>query len=94
MKHEKKWYTCDRCGEEIKMIPDFFNYLIPVKMPAHFRMKYFDKIGYIANERLLKNNMLSATIVMSHERKTKEYDLCPKCRKKFEEWMKNEKVPF
>lgn len=21
MKHEKEWYTCDRCGEEIKTLP-------------------------------------------------------------------------
>lgn len=89
MRHEKEWYTCDRCGTEIEKKPNFLNYLIPVKMPAHFRMDYFDKTGYIANERLLRNKILSATIVVSHERKSKWYDLCPKCRKEFEEWMKN-----
>lgn len=91
MQREKKWRICDRCGAEIEKMPDFLNYLLPVKMPAHFRMKYFDKTGYIANERLLKNKMLSATIVVSHERKSKTYDLCPKCRKEFERWMKNER---
>lgn len=90
MKHKNKCNTCDRCGAEIGKMPDFLNYLIPVKIPAHFRMDYFDKTGYIANERLLRNKMIFATIVVSHERKSKEYDLCPKCRKEFEEWMKNE----
>lgn len=90
MKHKNKCKTCDRRGAEIGKMPDFLNYLIPVKMPAHFRMDYFDKTGYIANERLLRNKMLSATIVVSHERKSKEYDLCSKCRKDFERFMKNE----
>nr|DAI74346.1 MAG TPA: hypothetical protein [Caudoviricetes sp.]DAZ76231.1 MAG TPA: hypothetical protein [Caudoviricetes sp.] len=90
MKHIKECSTCDRCGAEIGKMPDFLNYLIPVKMPAHFRMDYFEKTGYIANERLLRNKMLSATIVVIHERKSKEYELCPKCRKEFERWMKNE----
>ena len=84
MKHKNKCKTCDRCGAEIGKMPDFLNYLIPVKMPAHFRM------DYLANECLSRNKMLFATIVVSHERKSKEYDLCPKCRKEFEEWMKNE----
>lgn len=42
MKHKNKCKTCDRCGAEIGKMPDFLNYLIPVKMPAHFRMDYFD----------------------------------------------------
>ena len=90
MKHQKEWTTCDRCGAEIGKMQYFLNYLIPVKMPAHFRMDYFEKTCYIANERLLRNKMLFSTIVVSHERKSKEYDLCSKRRKDFERFMKNE----
>ena len=34
MKHKNKCKTCDRCGAEIGKMPDFLNYLIPVKMPV------------------------------------------------------------
>lgn len=63
MNHSEEWYTCDRCGEKIKVtlyltiIRGFRTIpLIPIKMTFHYN----------------------------------EYDLCPKCRKDFERFMKND----
>ena len=59
-------------------------------MQKRLRMEYVDRTGYITNERLLGPEILAATLVVSNEKKSKSYDLCPKCRKEFERWMKNE----
>lgn len=93
MKHSKVWLTCDRCGHNIDEKPLLGNFLGNIKIPKQLRMEYVNRTGYITNERLLEPlapEILSATLVVSNERKSKSYDLCPKCRKEFERWMKNE----
>ena len=90
MKHSQEWTTCDRCGHNIDEKPLLGNFLGNIKTPKRLRMEYVDRIGYITNERLLGPEILSATLAVSNEKKSKSYDLCPKCRKEFERWMKNE----
>lgn len=74
MKHIKEWNTCDRCGLEIK------NTLIR-KGKAKIKSKI--QKGYHIDS-LLDN---FGIILYTEEA---EIDLCPKCRKEFERFMKNE----
>ena len=91
MKHEKEWYTCDRCGEEIDQIPSQKHILRrKIVSPIELEMMCDEKYGYVANERLISEDVVSITIVENHDVKTKRFDLCPKCRKDFERFMKKE----
>ena len=74
MKHIKEWNTCDRCGVEIK------NTLIrkgKMDIKAEIQDRY--RVSY-----LLDNFEL---ILYTKEA---QFELCPKCRKDFERFMKNE----
>lgn len=110
MRHEinthKEWYTCDRCGREIKdyeMIP-FSNH--PGGVRKIFR-DIFDKktmeematlnaeiaegpYGYISDRYLIGKKVLCMEIMEYYNRKIREIHLCGKCRKEFEMFMKNQ----
>ena len=82
MKHEKEWYTCDRCGREIKVnsisefeFTGFGDYSTPCPI--------FED-GNIRGE--IKE--IHSSILFPFDR---TYDLCPKCRKDFEEFMRNDR---
>lgn len=99
MKHEKEWHTCDRCGAEIK---------IPKKTWCDFsfpltRRIQFDKPVKLSTQIYEIKKMMgrletkldpidSFEFVEYYDKKTKDFDLCPKCRKDFERFMKNEKI--
>lgn len=94
MKHEKKeWYTCDRCSADIKEIPyaagerhilrrSIFN-------PTELKMLIADRNGYITDTQLISPEIVSVQIVEGYCEKQKKIHLCGKCRKAFEEFMKN-----
>ena len=91
MKHEKEWYTCDRCGEEIDQIPSQKHILRrKIVSPIELEMMCDEKYGYVGNKDLITDDVVSVTIVEIHDVKTRRFDLCPKCRKDFERFMKNE----
>lgn len=95
MKHEKKeWYTCDRCGADIKEIPyaagkrnilrrSIFN-------PTELKMLTADRNGYISDTRLISPEIVSAEIVDGYAENRKTIHLCGNCRKAFEIFMRNE----
>lgn len=97
MKHEKKeWYTCDRCGADIKEIPyaagqrhilrrSIFN-------PTKLKMLTADRNGYISDTQLISPEIVSAEIVEGYFEKQKTIHLCGKCRKKFERFMRDESI--
>ena len=91
MRHEKEWHTCDRCGAEIDKMPErtgiFYRKFLS---PAELEMIYSDKCGYVSDEYMVSENVMAVTIVESQYKKRKSFDLCPKCRKDFERFMKNE----
>ena len=91
MKHEKEWHTCDRCGAEIDKMPErtgiFYRKFLS---PAELEMIYSDKCGYVSDEYMVYENIMAVTIVESQSKNCKSFDLCPKCRKDFERFMKNE----
>lgn len=91
MKHEKEWHTCDRCGKEINELPSQ-KHILRRKFvrPSELKMMCDEKYGYISNAKLITDDVASVTIVECHDVKRKYFDLCPKCRKDFERFMKNE----
>lgn len=79
MKHIKEWHTCNRCGAEIKFKPRVQLQYIPCGT-------YSDPIiRFTENEISCE---LHKTRFCGRLKKT--YELCPKCRKDFERFMKNE----
>ena len=92
MKHEKEWYTCDRCGKEIDRLPKFSTRISRLIMPeAELKLIYENsERSYIADEHKIANNTFSVEIVSSTYKDSKVLHLCPKCRKDFEKFMRNE----
>lgn len=91
MKHEKEWYTCDRCGEEIQILPSdsvWMNIKRKVTMTAkEYRMITAESKGCITDMKYLSPDVLSAEIFAYYETNCKSIHLCGKCRKEFEVFM-------
>ena len=79
MKHQKEWHTCDRCGKEMT----FYN-----EKYAHVKTEelepLYDKAIYTAED------LAKQTLPMAIWRDDMQYDLCPKCRRDFKRFMRNE----
>ena len=60
MKHEKEWYTCDRCGKEIDRLPKFSTRVSRLIMPeAELKLIYENpEKSYMADEHKIANNTL------------------------------------
>ena len=71
MKHEKEWYTCDRCGVEIE-----YNYSAVVNIEVEKQSYCIGTCGIFYTKET--------------KRESDSFDLCPKCRKDFERFMRNE----
>lgn len=69
MKHQKEWYTCDRCGAEI----DFFERSIISRKVYRIGGLFFGKD-------------------IDEYKSIDGFELCPKCRKDFERFMRNEEI--
>lgn len=81
MEHQKEWHTCDRCGEEIGIKP---------KSKVKFTL-----IGrYSDIKPTFEECDIGAEIEKIHTFKlfNRKCELCPKCRKDFERFMKNESM--
>lgn len=94
MKHEKKeWYTCDRCGKSIDEIPSNVIEKIFTRMEfgnfIDIKMLTATKSGYVSDVKLIAPDVYSAEICEYYNGKRKHIHLCGKCRKAFEEFMKN-----
>ena len=89
MKHEKEWHTCDRCGKIIEN--KFFRRL---SIPYTIKYVTFEERAYEIEKSISKvmetMKVESGEIIADYGYKDKLYDLCPKCRKDFERFMKNE----
>ena len=79
MKHQKEWHTCDRCGKEI--------------------IRYDEKYAYIKTREIkplheksicTAEDLAKEAFPMAIWRDDMQYDLCPKCRKEFKRFMRNE----
>lgn len=79
MKHSKEWRTCDRCGKEIIRYDEKYAYVKTREVePLHGKSRYTaeDLAKEVFPMTIWKNDM--------------QYDLCPKCRKEFKRFMRNE----
>lgn len=90
MKHEKEWYTCDRCGQEIK--ENMYAWKLP-------RKNILANINVISNEPFSEVDVLktyeperidSVVLVVGYRREEKVIHLCGKCQKEFKRFMRNE----
>lgn len=81
MKHSKEWHTCDRCRKEI----------IP-KSWKEVRFKQVGMCGDIVPTFEDDDMCLEIKNVRRYKFLEKTYELCPKCRKDFERFMKKENV--
>ena len=82
MKHQKEWRTCDRCGAEIK-----------VKSISEFEFTVFG--DYFTPSPIFEDGNVRGEIKEIHSNRLfpfgSTYDLCPKCRKEFKRFMKNDR---
>lgn len=95
MKHQKEWRTCDRCGAEIEKPKIWYTRGFPcfrtanLKRPMSFKEIFTEieqgRIEPIVNEDGIQN----ITLCEYYRTKEKQIDLCPKCRRDFERFMKN-----
>ena len=80
MKHEKEWYTCDRCGKEIIQYD---------KNRVHIKTQ---EIAPLNDDKIYTaNDLAQQTLPMLVWEEGCKYDLCPKCRKDFKRFMRNGK---
>lgn len=79
MKHQKEWYTCDRCGKKIIFYNEEYAYFKTEELEP------FHKKNIYTAEELAKEEL-----PMAIWRNENGYDLCPKCRKDFKRFMRNE----
>ena len=90
MKHKKEWHTCDRCGAEIKEMPKHKDFVYRKIMPmTEYKIKYGEASGYIMGTEVLSDELIGVEICETVYDKGKQFDLCPKCKKDFERFMKN-----
>lgn len=78
MKHEREWHTCDRCEKEITT--------------ETMGIINFSKYGTSPNEILSfgLDDERGNIVICASEHVNKKYELCSKCEKNFERFMKNE----
>ena len=79
MKHQKDWHTCDRCGKKIIL--------------KNWKEVMFKEVGSCGDVvHTFENNDMYLEIknVRRYKFLEKTYELCNKCRKDFERFMKNE----
>ena len=96
MKHEKEWYTCDRCGVEISDTDlHGYNRIFSSLKRIFQKNEYLEIIsqspyGYVSEkEHELKDNMC-VTIIRGYNQRRQSIHLCGKCRKEFERFLNNE----
>lgn len=99
MKHEinthKEWYTCDRCGNEIKnmdtgkilsRLPHIRNKNYKL---SEFEELLFERHGHISKSEFIMPEIVSVEITERYSENRKTIHMCGKCRKEFDDFMKN-----
>lgn len=92
---KKEVYQCDRCGAEFNNFPkDITSCLFRFgRMKAEFDVLIEETDReYVSDKRQYDNGDWGTEIVYDTFRKHVKYDLCPKCRKEFVRFMRNEKI--
>ena len=92
MRHTEEYYICDRCGKKIES--DSFS-CFPIQRTKVFELRtmvYPEIKSYLSGQKVekLADDKIAVEITEYRDRRYKEYHLCPKCRKEFERFMKND----
>lgn len=92
MRHEKQWYTCDRCGNNFDEVPkDAIGKIILgiwKGTPSELTMITSENGGYVSDKHFFSETVVTAQITEYYNEKRKEIHLCGKCRKEFERFMR------
>lgn len=95
MKHEKEWYTCDRCGVEIN--EDLKPWMKPLEAirkrmdnSTYLTMISSMARGYLSSAERESPDIMACTLVEYYSKEEREIHLCGEFRKEFERFMKNE----
>lgn len=91
MKHSKEWHTCDRCGVKVKPIQEEQIFRFVHINRADLQMMYSEKNGYVVGITPTSEENISVELVEDCVIRKAKFELCPKCRKEFERFMRNEK---
>lgn len=94
MRHEEIWYICDRCGEKIPYPCPTFPYgIFRCNKILNLKAKSYEARTYI-NEMnaLLGTDLLEISTSSLYDIKENRIELCGKCRKDFEKFMKNKRI--
>lgn len=92
MKHSKEWHTCDRCGAKVKPIKEKSSFRFVHINRKDLRMMYSEKTGYVVGITPISEENVSVELIEEYVTRKKKFELCPKCRKEFERFMKNERL--
>lgn len=96
MEHERKWCTCDRCGTEIEKPKIWYDRIFPYRRTVNLKKamsfkEIFTEIKQGRIEPVVSRNGIENIVLEEYYcTKTKQIDLCPKCREDFERFMRNE----
>lgn len=96
MKHQKEWRTCDRCGVEIEKPKIWYDRIFPYRRTVNLKRatsfkEIFTEIKQGEIEPVVSGNGIENIVLEEYYcTKTKQIDLCPKCREDFERFMRNE----
>ena len=99
MKHQKEWHTCDRCGAEIEIPKEkkWYDCITPYFREVKLKksVSFDEYTTNICQKIVLPEPKLSQIdsirLKEYYVSETKSIDLCPKCRKDFEEFMRNDR---
>ena len=95
MIHEDIYFTCDRCGARIDMIPSYAkDYASTISKSAlTLEILSVDVRGYVTNKEALDlPDVQSIEIIEDYGPRHSTKHLCKKCRKDFKRFMKGENL--
>lgn len=90
---KKEVYQCDRCGKQFDSFPKSIRSCVSkVGTKAEIDMIVEGTYReYVSEKEQYANGSWGTNIIYDTFMKHVKYDLCPKCRKDFVRFMKNEK---
>ena len=92
MTHKEEYYTCDRCGARIEKVPrnEIHKCIFYRKKPIRIETTTLSPQEYPhdCDENFAKVD--SMEMIVYYDFRLGKYDLCSKCRKDFERFMRNE----
>ena len=92
MTHKEEYYTCDRCGAKIEKVPrkEMVKAIFYRQKPIRIEARTISPQEYPRDCDKNFAKVESMEMVVYYNSCNRDYDLCSKCRKDFERFMRNE----